>query len=83
MEDERMKKKDMSDIKIWRHRAHKAFDVLWKERLFDRGMAYIWLAIQMDMDPQRCHFRYMTIEECRKAIKLIDRYKKEMKSSQS
>lgn len=61
------------DTKDARKAAHAAFDPLWKREANKgkaRGMAYKWLAEQLDIEPWRCHISWMDTDLCRKVVKI-------------
>jgi hypothetical protein len=47
-----------------RKAAHQAFDPIWKERHMNRTTAYIWLAMQLKIDPNECHISWFDTERC-------------------
>lgn len=71
-----------AETRRWRHRCHKAFDPLWKRgslfASFGRGgienrrrNAYSWLASRMALPINKTHFGMFTLEQCRKALRII------------
>lgn len=53
-----------------RTRAHAAFDRLWKPYKSKRHGAYMWLAKQMGLPPERCHISMMTAEQCAQVVEV-------------
>lgn len=57
-----------AEIREARKKCKPAFDKLWKHRHdFDRLSAYEWLAHEMGMPTEQCHFGWFTAEQCYKA----------------
>ena len=54
-----------------RHRCHNLFDQLWKHGIMRRKAAYAWLAGEMGITTDRCHFSLFGKEECRQAIEIL------------
>jgi len=57
-----------SELRALRHRAHEAFDPLWKWGSFSRSNAYQWLSKRLGIDVQDCHIGQFGPETCRKVI---------------
>lgn len=52
-----------------RAKAHEAFDPIWKEyRLLPRELAYSWLARQLGISPNDCHFALLDQKQLQMAI---------------
>lgn len=61
------------ETKQARHRAHQAFDALWRERrLMSRGAAYKWLS--MKFETTEAHIGAMDAEQCERVIKLCEAF---------
>lgn len=59
-------------IRLLRHKAHLAFDPIWKLRLMTRDDAYAWLAFELGIDIENCGFGTMNLQRLKKAIQLAD-----------
>jgi hypothetical protein len=53
--------------------AHSVFDPLWKKGKMSRRDAYSWLAKELGITMDECHFGMFDLETCNKAIKLCFR----------
>lgn len=52
-----------------RAKAHEAFDPIWRvSRLLTREQAYDWIARQLGIPSQECHFSWMNADQLQKAI---------------
>lgn len=67
-----------SERKEWINKAHKSFDAIWKSGIVERGLAYSWLAREMDIDYADCHFSNFSISECKHAYELCELVKARM-----
>lgn len=56
-------------VQLARIRAHKAFDVLWRQGYMSRDQAYRWLAAEFGRE--EIHMAWMSIEECARVVKLV------------
>ena len=54
--------------------AHTAFDSIWKSGHMPRSRAYLWLAEELDVPPENCHFRFFDAATCERAQRLCDVY---------
>lgn len=59
-----------------RRRAHEAFDALWikapvNRRSVLRRQLYIWLAGQLALSSDQCHFKKFTADQCDHVIRLV------------
>jgi hypothetical protein len=63
----------------FRSRGHEAFDKIWKNKHMSRNKAYKWLAEQMNIPREACHFSLFNEKECEKAIKICNKYIEENK----
>lgn len=62
------------NVKHYRHTVHLYLDAIWsigKNSKSARTAMYNWLATQMELDPEFCHVRWFTREQCRQAIKIL------------
>jgi hypothetical protein len=74
-EGRRFKALPGSELADLRNEAHRAFDVHWefypgnrRERFAARTRAYQWLARQLGIPVDECHFGMFGKDECRRAI---------------
>ncbi len=64
--------------------AHAAFDRLWQAKMVRdqisktkaRGAGYLWLADQLDLDPEDCHIGSMTESYARRVVAVCQRRKR-------
>lgn len=54
-----------------RQAAHAAFDILWRERGWDRGIAYAWLADQLGIPEARAHMRDMDAATANRVVTIM------------
>lgn len=74
------------ELRKARSRCHELFDPLWKRKQakgfskFEaRSAAYRWLAGEMSIELDSCHFSQFNLEQCNAALKILDpwiKYKK-------
>ena len=57
-----------------RKSVHRRFDLLWINRDMNRDQAYRWLARRMGIKSRGCHIGFFSLNECRKAIEMLDVY---------
>lgn len=60
------------DIGRARRLAHSWFDCLWEEGLMTRDEAYAWLAEQLEITTEDCHFSAFDVGMCEAAIPIIE-----------
>jgi hypothetical protein len=60
------------ELRVWRQKAHKAFDVLWKSGLVSRTEAYKLLA--HEFSGKEIHMGEADIETCQKIIRLCTKW---------
>jgi hypothetical protein len=65
-----------AETKLWRIKAHAAFDVLWKgddefPALMRRREAYKWMQDAMGMKPDDAHIGRFDIDDCKKLIAAV------------
>lgn len=61
------------ELRGWKVQAHKSFDHLWKQKLFEsRRKAYEWLEEQMGI--KKPHIGEMDVEQCKEVIDLVLNY---------
>lgn len=57
-----------------RKRAKVVFNEIWQTRkLMGRSMAYMWLAKEMNIHTDECHFGMFSVEQCEQALELSRR----------
>ena len=56
------------ELRMWKMRAHSAFDLLWKCRHMRRQQAYAWLAEKLDIPTEQCHIGMFDVDMCQKVI---------------
>lgn len=54
--------------------AHLAFDSIWKGGHMTRSAAYAWLANELVIPAEACHFRFFDAATCERAQRLCDVY---------
>ena len=52
------------ELRIWKIRAHGAFDPIWTNRKKKRSQAYKWLAEQMGLPEDETHIGMFDVEQC-------------------
>lgn len=69
-------------LRYWKKQAHEVFDVIaktdlinkvWDEfipKVSNRQKAYLWLSIQMNIDPKYCHIGMFNVEQCKQVIEI-------------
>lgn len=50
--------------------AHAAFDPFWQSGRFSRGVAYEWLAAQMELPVQLTHMVLFDVDQCRRVVEI-------------
>ena len=70
----RRKAKPGSRLAALRSECHAAFDVHWQLGGVSRSAAYRWLAKELDMLIENCHFGMMDEAECEAALRLLRAY---------
>jgi hypothetical protein len=71
-----------AELRQARQLAHSLFDPLWRRKAAKegisekkaRGMAYSWLAAQMDIDKKLAHIGYFNAEQCAQCIEICKPY---------
>jgi hypothetical protein len=66
-----MRKSRSQQIRETKHVAHRWFDALWKEGYMARHEAYVWLADQMNIPLDECHFTAFDLGMCEAAIWIV------------
>lgn len=63
-----------SEMRMLKVEAHNLFDQLWlnkRDRRKARKKAYAWLAGEMGISQEDCHFGYFTTEQLQQAIRIL------------
>ncbi len=58
------------ELRMWRKRAHAAFDPLWSEGVMKRSNAYHKLAVALKIDHKDVHIGMFNIFQCQKTIQI-------------
>lgn len=63
-----------AELRMWRSRAHREFDPLWREQMVfrSRAKAYKWLREAMNLLPWECHIGKMEVWQCKEVIELSE-----------
>lgn len=65
-----------SALRTARSAAKRAFNPIWNDRHMARSTAYIWLAMQLKIDPGECHFGWFDVERCIEAQIICENFMK-------
>ena len=57
-------------LRMWKSRAHSAFDPIWKNGSMKRSQAYKWLSEKLDIPPEKCHIGMFDVDLCKRTVKL-------------
>lgn len=60
-------------LRVWKQRAHEAFDPLWRTGPLTRNEAYAWMARAMGLPRRRAHIGMFSMRQCRKLIRILRR----------
>jgi hypothetical protein len=60
------------ETRIWRMRAHDAFDPLWKSGRIDRRAAYGYMQKIMGMSPEQAHIARFNAEDCQRLVTALN-----------
>lgn len=63
--------KPFTDKNVLRSEAHRLFDKLWDSSK-ERDQEYEWLAGELGIPKQDCHFRMMGVQTLRRAIDILE-----------
>lgn len=64
----------------FRGKLHTVFDPIWQSGLMTRSGAYQWLADEMGLTRETCHFGMFNKTQCRRAMYFIERFIKKQES---
>lgn len=73
------------DLRRWKRCVHEVFDTLWvnePNRRLARTNAYKWLADKMGLPVDEAHFGKFDIDQCKKAVQIIQAKQSEMEAGQ-
>lgn len=59
-------------LRVLRGITHRTFDGLWIDKRRARKMAYLWLAQEMGITPDKCHIGKFDERQCREAIRIVN-----------
>lgn len=62
-----------AELRMWKSRAHAAFDPIWKSGRMHRNTAYAWLAVQLGIRGHECHIGMFDVERCRATVACIQK----------
>lgn len=71
-----------AELRRWKGKAHKAFDVLWRRKMaivgcskkVARGLAYHWLSKQLGISERKCHIGMFDVAECKQVVDVCGPY---------
>lgn len=61
------------ELRMWKSRAHRVFDPVWKDTRVTRQEAYAWLAGALDKFPEECHIGMFDVEDCQRVIAAVQK----------
>jgi len=59
-------------LRIWRGKAHKAFDPLWEGGRMERNEAYTWLAGKLHVAVDKCHIAMFDLAQCKLVVGVVN-----------
>ena len=64
------------ELRRWKHLGHRKLDELLSLKIFrSQAAEYLWLSHRMNLDRRYTHFGMFNVEQCRKAIELLEEQK--------
>ena len=63
------------ELRVWRMRAHAAFDPLWQRGAMNRHAAYSYMQFLMGMTPEQAHISRFNVEQCERLVTLLNKSK--------
>lgn len=60
-----------AELRVAKHRAHEAFDPIWKSRQMTRRQAYAWLAEKLGISFANCHIGMFDVDACNAVIAAV------------
>lgn len=60
-----------AELRIFKRKAHAAFDPIWKRGDMSRTKAYKWLSEKLNIAPQNCHIGMFDVDLCRATIDAV------------
>lgn len=70
-----------AELRLWRRRAHAAFDPIWKIGRITRSAAYMWLAGELGIAPEDTHIALFDVERCRSVVAICNEYRQRKKET--
>lgn len=64
--------------KLWKNKAHKSFDAIWKTGVVERTVAYSWLAKELGIEYKECHFANLSLSQLKRALAICELAKARM-----
>jgi hypothetical protein len=59
-------------LRMWKRKAHEAFDKIWQTGRLSRDNAYYWLSIQLFIPREITHMGMFDIEQCKMVVKVCN-----------
>ena len=60
-----------AELRGWKMQAHAAFDPIWKRKYMrSRGVAYSWLANQLELKKKDCHIGMFGVDMCKRVVEV-------------
>lgn len=56
------------ETRVWRMRAHEAFDPLWKSNKMSRSAAYAEMSRRLGIPPEQAHISHMDAGQCQRVV---------------
>lgn len=57
-------------LRVWRRRAHEAFDPIWHNGSKTRDQAYDWLSWRLNIPREKCHIGMFDLAQCMDVVDL-------------
>ena len=58
------------ELRMWKNKAHSAFDPKWKYDGLPRDRAYEWLSKQLKLTRDECHIGMFDVDMCKKVVEV-------------
>ncbi len=58
----------ISEVRLYRKKAHITFDRIWKSGFLHRSQAYEWLSRSLHLSREDCHIKYFDKPLCEQVI---------------
>ncbi len=59
------------ELRLWKMKAHNAFDVIWKNGKMKRTEAYEWLSIRLGITVDQCHIGEFDVSTCKRVVEVM------------